>query len=530
MSNVSIEKVVISIGGALIGHFVLFVLILVFLMISALMGPPGWQTGLRAEPQPIKEVTISFSELMEKMKVIPPETVALPDQPKPDDPAEKIPEPPVEPDKPQVRPFIPTFADEETQNQDRPAKFQSDRNTDNATAALNLDPDGKRDMPTLKGDEDIPLFHLRDRKFIDGEFGDHQSGGMNSPLAPGNPAPPTKTSPDPFREKNKPQNQTKNADTEAEETDPDSPPDTPTDPANPGEKNNPGEMVDNPPNETESPPVASAENLKLDADPAEKPEEAPPDADPENPANALKMPDQPGENPSQPEADAFAANPRMEEAEKSFVVPNRANAPIIGDNPGPKDQSAIVETDAPKVGPPEQPETPRPASAAMPNSATAPLPPPAAATMPATPAGSIATLPPNPDAVQATQPIYRPEMLTSRVKGTISNLKKNASVAADETPLGKYQRQVYDAIGRKWHRYRLAKADFMTWGTMKIKFRVDHNGKVRDLEMVENKTNTVMGEFTLRAVLDAEIPRMPQGIQQIVGPQGLTFDYDVIIH
>ena len=123
-----------------------------------------------------------------------------------------------------------------------------------------------------------------------------------------------------------------------------------------------------------------------------------------------------------------------------------------------------------------------------------------------------------------------PEMIQTRVKGTLSNEKANAAVAAEKTPLGIYKRAVTDAIGRTWHRYRVDNADFVEWGTMTISFRVDRNGKVKDLKLVENKANTVMAEFSLKAILDADIPKMPDGIADILGSRGLAMDYDIFVH
>lgn len=124
---------------------------------------------------------------------------------------------------------------------------------------------------------------------------------------------------------------------------------------------------------------------------------------------------------------------------------------------------------------------------------------------------------------------YNRERLQSRSNGTVSNIGENA-VDAEETPVGKYKKQVHDAIGKMWYRYLGRNKGNVTWGVLKLEMRVDKYGKVHDLRVVKNEANTLMVEFSLQAVIDANIPPMPTEVEEILGIGGLDLDYDFIIY
>tara|TARA_R110002096_G_scaffold425551_2_gene634260 strand:- start:1050 stop:2366 length:1317 start_codon:yes stop_codon:yes gene_type:complete len=121
------------------------------------------------------------------------------------------------------------------------------------------------------------------------------------------------------------------------------------------------------------------------------------------------------------------------------------------------------------------------------------------------------------------------ERLQSSMNGTLTNSGQNA-VDAEETAIGKYKQSVHDAIGQTWYRYHTKYRDSVTWGVLKLKFRVDSRGNVQGLRVVKNEANTLMTEFSLEAVLDAEIPAMPKEVSDELGIGGLDLDYDFIIY
>ena len=366
------QKMLISIGGAILGHIVLFGLVGVLLLISAILGPPKVAAPTLAETTAPKEVTISFSELIEKMEVIPPE----PELPDPEElKEEKADEPKPEEELAKNDPsYIRTFADQESSDAPRDPKFESDRNTEAGTkVAPDLDdPDALKNLPSLDGLEEAPGLAMRDRKFIDGDFIDRESGGAQSAAAMGNPAqsqpsPPKEMSPDPFKEQDRPSDQQARQDTQtdAEQTDPDSPPETKemdasAGPLNEGEKR--PELK-----KSGQPDGLASEELESAAEMAAKPVEGPESASPEDPADATEIPTIAGKEAAQPKATEFGAAPQEEQAQESFVVANSMKAPVISDNVAPIDQKAVAERREENVGPAAAPETPQPMASVLPS-------------------------------------------------------------------------------------------------------------------------------------------------------------------
>ena len=143
---------------------------------------------------------------------------------------------------------------------------------------------------------------------------------------------------------------------------------------------------------------------------------------------------------------------------------------------------------------------------------------------------SVATPPPTPGSEEAKKEnVFQPHTRRNRVAGTISNRGKSA-VNAAETPLGRYTRKVTGAVERRWHMERRVKADFVTYGSLRVSFVVAKTGKAGRLKIIENDANPIMTDFTLGAILDADIPPMPSEVRELLGDEPLEITYDVIIY
>jgi hypothetical protein len=128
--------------------------------------------------------------------------------------------------------------------------------------------------------------------------------------------------------------------------------------------------------------------------------------------------------------------------------------------------------------------------------------------------------------LDAFQPQTRPNELVGRISS-----RGRAAVDAANTPLGRYMRSVTGAIEKLWHRKRLLNADFVTYGSIRLKFMVNQRGEVEELRIVNpDKANPVMQDFTLNAVLEAKIPKMPSDIVSILDHERLPVTYDIIIY
>src|ERR1043166_3384628 len=96
---------------------------------------------------------------------------------------------------------------------------------------------------------------------------------------------------------------------------------------------------------------------------------------------------------------------------------------------------------------------------------------------------------PRPSApTQQQQPksAYQPYRQKNNLAGAITN-RGISSVNAVGTPLGRYQKAVYDAIGSRWYAYMEAKRDLASLGTVHVTFFIDRTGKVQKLRSEERR-------------------------------------------
>jgi len=125
--------------------------------------------------------------------------------------------------------------------------------------------------------------------------------------------------------------------------------------------------------------------------------------------------------------------------------------------------------------------------------------------------------------------VFQPHTRKNKIAGTISN-RGDSAVDAAETPLGRYTRLVTGAVGRRWHSERRLKSDRVTFGSLKVSFSVAPSGKPGSLRILENNADALMVDFTLGAILTAEIPPIPEEVRKVLGGEPFEITYDVIIY
>lgn len=124
---------------------------------------------------------------------------------------------------------------------------------------------------------------------------------------------------------------------------------------------------------------------------------------------------------------------------------------------------------------------------------------------------------------------FSPYTETAKVKGTISN-KGDAAVDAEATPMGKFMRAVTSAVEKKWHFLRTKNADAVSYGYLKVRFYVNRQGHAEDIRFVEKANNPRMEDFTLEAILEADIPPIPKDLLPMLEKERFMVEYDIIIH
>jgi hypothetical protein len=150
--------------------------------------------------------------------------------------------------------------------------------------------------------------------------------------------------------------------------------------------------------------------------------------------------------------------------------------------------------------------------------------------------------PPSPRPARVLDPVSRtagpqddaafsPFTRTSKARGTISN-RGAAAVNAAETPVGRYMRTVTGAVEKKWHTLRRRNADAVTFGNLRLRFYVMPNGRVEPPQILSDRSEADprMIDFTLQAVLEAEIPPIPEELLPMLDQQRLEVEYDVLIY
>lgn len=131
---------------------------------------------------------------------------------------------------------------------------------------------------------------------------------------------------------------------------------------------------------------------------------------------------------------------------------------------------------------------------------------------------------PRPPGASATQR----ETRVTRLRGNVSN-RGRSSVEAVSTPLGRYKKQVSDAIGSRWYYYVQSQMGLLSIGTVDIRFTVAPDGKVKSPVVLSNSSNESFASVSLAAIVQAEIPPIPPDVARILENGRLEIDFSFTI-
>ena len=123
---------------------------------------------------------------------------------------------------------------------------------------------------------------------------------------------------------------------------------------------------------------------------------------------------------------------------------------------------------------------------------------------------------------------YQPETRITRIHGNINN-RGRASLEANATPLGRYKKQVSDAIGSRWYYYVNSQMGLLNIGTADIRFTVQPNGKVKGPQVLSNTSNESFASICISAILQAELPEIPPEVAKLLENGRLEIDYSFSI-
>jgi TonB family protein len=167
---------------------------------------------------------------------------------------------------------------------------------------------------------------------------------------------------------------------------------------------------------------------------------------------------------------------------------------------------------------PQQSASPQPSAQPTPISKSEEL---AMLTSRPTPQPTVASTP------QQAKSAYQPYKEKTRLAGAITN-RGISAVNAIGTPLGRYQKGVYDAIGSRWYAYMEQRGELANLGTVRVTFVIDRTGRVRNLKVVSNDSNEAFANVSLQAILDAKFPPIPAELAGSLPPEGLDQEINFI--
>lgn len=133
-----------------------------------------------------------------------------------------------------------------------------------------------------------------------------------------------------------------------------------------------------------------------------------------------------------------------------------------------------------------------------------------------------------PPALPPPRPSYRPQTRATRLSGSVSNRGK-AAVAALSTPLGRYRKQISDAIGSSWYYHIGSRMDMFSLGTIKVLFDIEKDGKARNPRVLSNTSNESFEIVTIESIRSAEIPPIPPDVLPILDGGRIEIDFSFSI-
>ncbi|MFT4637248.1 MAG: outer membrane biosynthesis protein TonB [Verrucomicrobiales bacterium] len=195
------------------------------------------------------------------------------------------------------------------------------------------------------------------------------------------------------------------------------------------------------------------------------------------------------------------------------AIPLPRPNPTLNEEPSESDDEGLAETREPVEE--EMPLEPQVAVANVPPGApTAPIP------------AAPSTLP----VPSRNEEAFQSETRRAKMDGGAKR-KGYAAYDAENSPIGRYRKELSAAIERAWQMRMLASRDFMDFNTkIRVEFSVNRWGKIKNLRVPKRANNAVLTNETLSAIIEAKIPEMPAAVQEELDGGDLPCFYNFRIH
>jgi TonB family protein len=145
---------------------------------------------------------------------------------------------------------------------------------------------------------------------------------------------------------------------------------------------------------------------------------------------------------------------------------------------------------------------------------------------------------PTPEVAPSTTPMPRPQpekpasnyqsqKQQTRIAGSIST-RGPSSVNALGTPLGRYQKQLYDAVGARWYRHYEQRRDLISIGTVRLQCSIDRSGRVTNIQVIQNTSNEAFASICLQSVQEVKLAPIPEDVAATLPAEGLQAELTFI--
>ena len=208
--------------------------------------------------------------------------------------------------------------------------------------------------------------------------------------------------------------------------------------------------------------------------------------------------------PQQPESKpAQSPPPKSKPSEPPKSTPSPAPTATVE----PEQLAMLTSTPPPPIKAPEEPEpSPSPEIAAP----------------------SVAPVAPRPQP-ESPSSNYQAQKQQTRSAGSISN-RGPSSVNTVGTPLGLYQKKMYDAVGARWYQHTQERHDLISIGTTRLTFTIDRSGRVNNLKVIENTANEAFAIVCIQSVQELKLPPIPEDVASTLPPEGLQQELTFILY
>jgi len=129
-----------------------------------------------------------------------------------------------------------------------------------------------------------------------------------------------------------------------------------------------------------------------------------------------------------------------------------------------------------------------------------------------------------------TLPGYQPQTEQTKMVGSISN-RGRSSVGALGTPLGRYKKEVDDAIGSRWYFFVNRRGDLISIGNVKISFFITREGRVEGLKVRSASGSDTLTSLSIQAIVEARLPPIPAEVAAVLPGGRLEYpDLEFVIY